>query len=106
MNPTEIGTFEELEDATSSEQSEAKISSSNQSETAISSSSSSSSEDGDSSEESDVEIIEEEEKEDMLLRQKFLADSDVTVGQILKENDMDIIDFVRLECGETQKEIQ
>lgn len=42
--------------------------------------------------------------EKCLLFQEYLVDPDLTVGEVLKENQIEIVDFQRYECGETDKE--
>ncbi|XP_018329208.1 elongation factor Ts, mitochondrial [Agrilus planipennis] len=44
--------------------------------------------------------------EKCLIYQEFLLDSEWTVGDLLKENGIEIIDFKRFECGETDKRIE
>lgn len=41
------------------------------------------------------------EIEDGMLEQNFLLDPSVTVGQIATDYGIDVLDFVRFECGET-----
>lgn len=41
------------------------------------------------------------EIEDGMLEQDFLLDPSVTVGQIATDYGIDVLDFVRFECGET-----
>lgn len=43
---------------------------------------------------------EDKEEEKCLIFQDFILDSDVTIDDILKENNVKIIDFQRFECGE------
>lgn len=40
-------------------------------------------------------------EEDGMLEQDFLLDPSVTVGQVAIDYGIDILDFVRYECGET-----
>lgn len=44
---------------------------------------------------------EEKDDEKCLIFQEFILDPEVSIGDILKENDVKIIDFQRFECGET-----
>lgn len=39
--------------------------------------------------------------EDGMLEQDFLLDPSVTVGQVATDYGIDVLDFVRFECGET-----
>lgn len=41
------------------------------------------------------------EIEDGMLEQDFLLDPSVTVGQVAIDYGIDVLDFVRFECGET-----
>lgn len=41
----------------------------------------------------------DEDESDALLDQKFLLDQQVTIRQLLREKNMRVVDFVRLECG-------
>lgn len=41
------------------------------------------------------------EIEDGMLEQDFLLDPSVTVGQVATDYGIDVLDFVRFECGET-----
>lgn len=43
---------------------------------------------------------EEKDEEKCLIYQEFILDPDLTIGDILKENNIKIIDFQRFECGE------
>ncbi|KAL7739754.1 hypothetical protein ACLKA6_014994 [Drosophila palustris] len=53
----------------------------------------------------DVEI--QKDDETCLIYQEYLLDADRTVGEILKERSIDIIDYHRFECGEpTKRELQ
>lgn len=40
-------------------------------------------------------------EEDGMLEQAFLLDPSITVGQVATDYGIDILDFVRYECGET-----
>lgn len=41
--------------------------------------------------------------ETCLIHQEFLLDPEQTIGEILQENNIKIIDFQRFECGENSK---
>lgn len=43
------------------------------------------------------------ESENVLIFQEFLLDTNLTVGNILQENESKVLDFVRFECGEAQE---
>lgn len=43
----------------------------------------------------------EPEEEKLLVHQEFLNDPSKTVAQVLEEEAIEIVDFVRYECGET-----
>ncbi|XP_055917467.1 elongation factor Ts, mitochondrial [Eupeodes corollae] len=47
--------------------------------------------------------VENKDDETCLIFQEFLVDSDKVVGDVLKENNCDIIDYQRFECGEEAK---
>lgn len=49
----------------------------------------------------------EKDKDDekCLIYQEFLLDQDITVGELLAENELEVVDFQRFECGDTQTEI-
>jgi len=40
-------------------------------------------------------------EEDGMLEQAFLLDPSITVGQVATDYGIDVLDFVRYECGET-----
>lgn len=40
-------------------------------------------------------------EEDGMLEQPFLLDPSITVGQVATDYGIDVLDFVRYECGET-----
>lgn len=42
------------------------------------------------------------DEETCLIFQEFLMDPDVTVGELLEENGLEVVDFQRFECGESQ----
>lgn len=44
------------------------------------------------------------ESENVLIFQEFLLDTNLTVGNILQENEAKVLDYVRFECGEAQEE--
>lgn len=41
------------------------------------------------------------DEEDCLIYQEYLLDPEKTIGEILEENNIKIIDYQRFECGET-----
>lgn len=43
---------------------------------------------------------EKKDEETCLIHQEFLLDPDTTIGEILQEHNIKIIDFQRFECGE------
>lgn len=49
----------------------------------------------------DEKQSESEFEEDGMLEQAFLLDPSITVGQVATDYGIDILDFVRYECGET-----
>ena len=49
---------------------------------------------------------EDKDDEKCLIHQEFLLDPDVTIGDILQENNVKIIDFQRFECGEKVESLQ
>ncbi|XP_023244290.1 elongation factor Ts, mitochondrial-like [Centruroides sculpturatus] len=108
MDPKEIGEMESEENIKKDIKTKQKIvvdtpvkdnldeSQSKQEEDTSSSSSESSSDDDDS----DNEMFEERS----LLKQKFIGDPDKTVGEVLERASVQIVDFVRFECGENLEE--
>ncbi|MPC92965.1 Elongation factor Ts, mitochondrial [Portunus trituberculatus] len=40
--------------------------------------------------------------ETLMLHQEFLSDPSLTVGEVLREEGLQVVDFVRYEAGETQ----
>lgn len=48
------------------------------------------------------EPAKDKDDEKCLIYQEFLLDSDVTVGELLDENGLEIVDFQRFECGDSQ----
>lgn len=46
------------------------------------------------------------DEETCLIHQEFLLDPEVTIGEILQENNIKIIDFQRFECGEKVASLQ
>ena len=96
MNPSKIGTEKDLEAACKLPSEEADDSSS--------SSSSSSSEDSSSSSDSDSDSDSDDNSNsansDILVYQEYIGDPDYNVGQILKENNIRVLDFVRIKHGE------
>jgi elongation factor Ts len=46
---------------------------------------------------------ENKDDEICLIYQEFLSDSDLNVEEVLTENKLEILDFQRFECGETEK---
>lgn len=50
---------------------------------------------------------ENKDDETCLIHQEYLLDADKTVGEVLKENAIEIVDYHRFECGErTQRDIK
>lgn len=49
---------------------------------------------------------EDKDDEKCLIHQEFLLDPDTTIGEILQENNIKIIDFQRFECGEKVESYQ
>lgn len=49
---------------------------------------------------------EDKDDEKCLIHQEFLLDPEVTIGEILQENNVKIIDFQRFECGEKVESYQ
>lgn len=47
-------------------------------------------------------VAEVEENEPALLLQKFMFNEDLTVKELLEENELEVLDFMRYECGEKQ----
>lgn len=41
--------------------------------------------------------------ETLLIHQEFLSDPSKTVAEVIQEEDLEIVDFVRFECGEQKK---
>ncbi|XP_014247881.1 elongation factor Ts, mitochondrial isoform X2 [Cimex lectularius] len=50
------------------------------------------------------EPLEDKDSETVMIHQEFLLDPSVTVGQLVEDAQIKIVDFIRLECGEAQKE--
>ncbi|XP_014674856.1 PREDICTED: elongation factor Ts, mitochondrial-like [Priapulus caudatus] len=46
-------------------------------------------------------FVGEDEEETRLWHQEFLIDPQLTVGEVLVQNNLEIVDFVRFECGES-----
>lgn len=42
------------------------------------------------------------DEETVLVHQEFLSDPEMTVGEVLHREGLDVVDFVRYEAGETQ----
>lgn len=40
------------------------------------------------------------EEEKLLIHQEFINDPSKTVGEVLQEETIEIVDFIRFECGE------
>ena len=107
MYPKSVGTLDDyraLEAAKAAAAAEAAATAA-----AAESSSSSSSSDEDSSGSDDEEMkpkkaVEEEAEETVMLRQEFLLDSSIRVGQLTQESGVTILDFARFECGEVLPE--
>lgn len=56
-----------------------------------------------------IDIIEEKkshkkEEETSLMQQEFLMDPEISVGQLVTDTGINIVDFVRFECGESLNE--
>lgn len=49
------------------------------------------------------EPVENKDDEKCLIHQEYLLDPSATVGEILQENQLEVVDFQRFECGETSK---
>ncbi|XP_041374512.1 elongation factor Ts, mitochondrial-like isoform X2 [Gigantopelta aegis] len=99
MNPQTIGRIDECE----SRQNKAEEMTQNKSEEMTQNKSEETTQN--ENEETPLETKDEEktkikEEESRLVCQEFLLDSSCTVGDILKENNLVIKDFVRFECGE------
>lgn len=47
------------------------------------------------------EPVANKDDETCLIHQEYLIDDDKTVGEVLQENDLTIIDYQRFECGES-----
>ncbi|KAL9923841.1 elongation factor Ts, mitochondrial [Glossina fuscipes fuscipes] len=54
-------------------------------------------------EEGKDEPLSNKDDETSLIHQEFLVDEERTVGEVLKENNLEIIDYQRYECGEVAK---
>lgn len=49
------------------------------------------------------EPVENKDDEKCLIHQEYLLDPSATVGEILQENQLEVVDFQRFECGEPSK---
>lgn len=102
MNPKIIGEMETIQESV--EETQNKLTEESTKEKVEDSSTSSSSSDenssSDESSSSDDENISEMFEETDLVKQKFISDPDKTVGEILNEASIQILDFVRFECGQ------
>lgn len=47
----------------------------------------------------------DKEEETCLIHQEFLLDDEVTVGEVLKQNGVEVVDFKRFACGENTSEV-
>lgn len=47
------------------------------------------------------EKLQSDVEKDSMLEQDFLLDPSITVGQVVTDYGIDVIDFVRYECGQT-----
>ena len=52
----------------------------------------------------EVKPHENTDEETAMIHQEFLLDITQTVGQVLTENGVEVLDFARFECGEELKE--
>ena len=48
----------------------------------------------------------DKEEETVLIHQEFLLDEDKTVHEFLEEEGLDVVDFVRFECGASEEQKQ
>jgi len=94
MNPKEIGSLEQPPPAASAETPE-PVAHQPPEDHSITT------QKGEGQEEEDVQFSKSEEvDEHTLVNQEFLLDPDMTVREFLIQNSVEVVDFVRYECGE------